>query len=163
MGQSQHPQLRNQLRIGLGLLAFEAAMIGVQALFFPRYFYTDFLLGRGWVEMNGPYSAHLIVDLGALYIGFFVVLTYATAKLSRDLINASTVAFMVATTPHMIYHWANAHVAHELIDKVLQVGLLAMTLFIGAGVLWMSRVYFSGQRVEVADSGRSSRQTASID
>jgi hypothetical protein len=50
------------LRAGLFALAFEAGLIGVHALFFPHYFYSEFLLGRGWVQMLPPYNEHITRD-----------------------------------------------------------------------------------------------------
>ena len=112
------------VRGGLLLLAGEALLIGVHALFFPEYFYNQFLFGRGWVQMLPPYNEHITRDLGALYLGFSVILGYAVWKLSKDLVNGAILGFVAATVPHMIFHIVHAEDAPLLIDKVLQVGLL---------------------------------------
>jgi hypothetical protein len=131
------------LRAGVVALALEAGMIGVHALFFPLYFYNKFLLGRGWVKMLPPYNEHITRDLGALYLGFFVVLAYAAVKLSKDVFNAAVLGFVVATVPHMIFHAAHAADAPMLIDKILQVGLLAVTVALGLGLLLIGGRNFS--------------------
>ena len=79
------------LRLGLGMLAVEAGLIGVHAQFFPTYFYREFLFGRGWVQMLPPYNEHITRDLGALYLGFFVLLAFAAVRLSKDLVNGAIV------------------------------------------------------------------------
>jgi hypothetical protein len=132
------------LRAGLFALAFEAGLIGVHALFFPQYFYSEFLLGRGWVQMLPPYNEHITRDLGALYLGFFFLMSYAAVKLSRDLVNGAIVSFMVATIPHMVFHAIHTEDAPLLIDKILQVGLLALTVAFGVLLLWLGRRYFDG-------------------
>ncbi len=130
------------LRLGLGMLAFEAGLIGVHALFFPTYFYREFLLGRGWVQMLPPYNEHITRDLGALYLGFFVLLAYAAVRLSRELVVGATMSFMVATLPHMVFHALHTEDAPLLIDKVLQVGLLASTMAIGLLLIWLASLHF---------------------
>lgn len=135
------------VRLGLLLLAGEALMIGVHALFFPKYFYDKFLLGRGWVQMLPPYNEHITRDLGALYLGFFVILGYAILKLSKDLINGAILGFVAATIPHMIFHIIHAEDAPLLIDKILQVGLLAITVAFGAGLMLVARPLFDDQSV----------------
>jgi hypothetical protein len=133
------------VRGGLLLLAGEAGLIGVHALFFPWYFYNHFLFGRGWVKMLPPYNEHITRDLGALYIGFFVILGYAVLKLSKDLVNGAILGFVAATIPHMIFHIVHADDAPLLIDKVLQVGLLAITVVFGAGLALVARPLFAEQ------------------
>lgn len=130
------------VRLGLLVLAGEAVVIGVHALFFPKYFYNQFLLGRGWVQMLPPYNEHITRDLGALYLGFFVILGYAILKLSKDLVNGAILGFVAATVPHMIFHIIHAEDAPLLIDKILQVGLLAMTVAFGAGLMFVARPLF---------------------
>jgi hypothetical protein len=131
------------IRIGLALLAFEAGLIAVHALFFPLYFYEEFLLGRGWVQMLPPYNEHITRDLGALYLGFFVVLTFAAVKLTRDVVNGAVLGFLVATVPHMVFHGLHTDDAPQLLDKILQPGLLALTVGACVAILWLSRRHFA--------------------
>ncbi|WP_270887768.1 hypothetical protein [Pedococcus sp. 5OH_020] len=135
-------RLRTALRAGLVMLVLEAVTIGVQALFFPMYFYQKFLFGRGWVAMMPPYNEHITRDLGALYLGFGVVLGYAAVKMSRDLFNGAVASFVVATIPHMTFHAAHTDMAPQLLDKVLQVGALALTVALGLAMMYLGRGYF---------------------
>ena len=47
---------------------------GIYALFFPRSFYGDFPLGRGWVEALPAYNEHLVRDVGGLFLATGAVL-----------------------------------------------------------------------------------------
>ena len=67
------PALPDRVRLMLWVLAFSAIGVGVQAEFFPRSFYDDFPLGRGWVAMDGRYNEHLIRDVGALNLALLVL------------------------------------------------------------------------------------------
>jgi hypothetical protein len=135
------------VRLGLLVLAGESALIGVHALFFPEYFYKKFLFGRGWVQMLPPYNEHITRDLGALYLGFAVVLGYAVWKVSKDLVNGAILGYVAATVPHMIFHIVHADDAPLLIDKILQVGLLAVTVVFGALLMVVARPLFDDQAV----------------
>lgn len=130
------------LRIGILALAFESALIGVQALFFPLYFYEEFFLGRGWVAMLPPYNEHITRDLGALYLGFFVVLAFGAYKLTKDVVNGAVLGFLVATIPHMVFHALHTDDAPMMLDKILQVGLLALTVLLCIAILLVGRRYF---------------------
>jgi hypothetical protein len=135
------------VRGGLLVLAGEAGLIGVHALFFPWYFYNHFLFGRGWVKMLPPYNEHITRDLGALYLGLFVILGYAVLKMSKDLVNGAILGFVAATIPHMIFHIVHSDEAPLLIDKILQVGLLAITVVVGAVLMVVARPLFTDQAV----------------
>jgi len=67
------PALPSRVRLMLWVLMFSAFGVGVQAEFFPRSFYDDFPLGRGWVAMDGRYNEHLIRDVGALNLALLVL------------------------------------------------------------------------------------------
>nr|AGS49532.1 hypothetical protein [uncultured bacterium esnapd8] len=52
--------------------------MGVWAAVLPVSFYNDFRLpGRRWVSALGPYSEHLIRDVGGLYLALLVLSIYA--------------------------------------------------------------------------------------
>ena len=127
------------LRFGILALAAESGLIAGHALFFPRYFYEEFLFGRGWVQMLPPYNEHITRDLGALYLGFFVVLGYAALRLTRDVVRGSVLSFLVASVPHLVFHTLHTEDAPLLLDKVLQVGLLSLTVALCVAVLWGAR------------------------
>ncbi len=128
-----------RIRLGVLALAAESGLIAVHALFLPRYFYEEFLFGRGWVQMLPPYNEHITRDLGALYLGFTVVLVCAAVRSSRDLVNGAVLGFLVATVPHLAFHALHTDAAPLLLDKVLQVGLLALTVGLCLAVLWWGR------------------------
>ena len=57
-------------RVGLGLLAVSAAIVGFWAEFAPKSFYDDFPGGgHHWVRVDGPYNQHLVRDVGQWNLG----------------------------------------------------------------------------------------------
>ena len=99
---------RTVVRVGLAVLAVQAAMLGVWAGLAPRSFYDDFPgLGRHWVSIDGPYNEHLVRDVGWLNLALTVVTVWALVTLARSLVLAALVAWLVADLPHLVYHAAN--------------------------------------------------------
>jgi ABC-type sugar transport system permease subunit len=99
---------RTVVRVGLAVLAVQAAMLGVWAGLAPRSFYDDFPgLGRHWVSIDGPYNEHLVRDVGWLNLALTVVTVWAIVTLARSLVLATLVAWLVADLPHLVYHAAN--------------------------------------------------------
>jgi len=57
----------------------------LQASAFPRSFYDDFPLGRGWIAASGgAYNEHLVRDVGGLFLALVIasLCTAATASSS---------------------------------------------------------------------------------
>ena len=96
------------VRIGLAVLAVSGALIGVWAGLAPRSFYDDFPgLGRTWVSVDGPYNEHLVRDVGWLNLALTVITVWAAVSLTRNLVLAVLVGWLVADLPHLVYHAAN--------------------------------------------------------
>jgi hypothetical protein len=92
-------------RIVLALLAFSSAVVGLWATFAPRGFYDNFPGGdRNWVSADGPYNEHLVRDVGELNLALTVVTVFALVVLSRALVLAAAVAWLVYSVPHLVYH-----------------------------------------------------------
>ena len=68
-------------RAALWITAASAAGVGAVAAFAPRTFYDDFPYVGHWVDRLPPYNEHLVTDVGALYLGFALVLAWAAATL----------------------------------------------------------------------------------
>src|SRR6185503_18653905 len=70
------PAMRAPLaaRMALWITAASAAGVGLVAAFAPRTFYDDFPYLGHWVDRLPPYNEHLVTDVGALYLGFQLVL-----------------------------------------------------------------------------------------
>lgn len=94
------------IRLCLLFCILEGLVIGIHALFFPRYFYEQFFLGAGWLKAFGPYSEHLTRDAGALYLAITVITIHAARRLIPDYVQGVCVGQAVAAFPHMIYHIA---------------------------------------------------------
>jgi hypothetical protein len=109
---------RTIVRVALLVLAAQALLSGVWASVAPRSFYDDFPgLGRHWVAMDGPYNEHLMRDYGALNLALAVVTVLAAVWLTRHLVIAAAVAWIVYSVPHVLYHGFNIE-AYETGDQV---------------------------------------------
>jgi 4-carboxymuconolactone decarboxylase len=121
---------------GLWALAAVQAVNGVQALFFPKYFYEDFPLGRGWVEAIPAYNEHLVRDVGGLFLGTAIVLGAAAWFLNRRLVIVACVSFLAFSLPHAIWHFFNLG-PYDSLDVVANVLTLSATVVIPIGLLWL--------------------------
>jgi hypothetical protein len=106
----------NSHRIALALIAIFMAPTGFQAALFPRSFYDDFPLGRGWIAMTQePYSEHLVRDVGGLFLALVVASAWVAWRNldSRPL----AAAWLIQGILHVVYHLD--HLDHfEGVDKV---------------------------------------------
>ena len=94
--------------MGLAVLAVQGTVLGVWAGFAPRSFYDDFPgFGRNWVSVDGPYNEHLVRDVGWLNLALTVVTVWAIVTLTRQLVLAVLVGWLVADLPHLVYHAAH--------------------------------------------------------
>jgi hypothetical protein len=96
---------RGPTRVVLALLAISAGVIGLWAAFAPRSFYVNFPGGgHDWISPDGPYNEHLVRDVGELNLALMVVALFALVALSRALVLATAVAWLVYGVPHLVYH-----------------------------------------------------------
>lgn len=125
-------------RIALALLATAAGVVGVWALFAPASFYADFVFGRGWVRLDGPYNEHLIRDVGALNLALACVTIVAAVKMDTLLVRLAAGSTVVFAVPHLIYHagamapFTTGDVIAQSVALVLQV-VVPVWLFASPG------------------------------
>jgi len=113
-------------RIGLVYLAAGYALVGFWAAFAPRSFYTDFPgAGRHWISPDGPYSQHLIRDVGELNLALLVVVVAAAVTLSLPLVRAALVATLVNGVLHVVYHLGHVDMFSSG-DQVAIIGSLVL-------------------------------------
>ncbi len=98
---------RTAIRAALGGVGLIQVFNGLYALFAPSSFYSDFPLGRGWVEALPSYSEHLVRDVGGLFLATGAVLLAAAWTLQRRLVIVAAAAFLLFSLPHAIYHFLN--------------------------------------------------------
>ena len=109
--------------------------VGVQAALFPRSFFEDFPLGRGWVAATGgPYNEHLVRDVGVLFLALIVATTWTAWTRAGD--RALAVAWIVQGVAHLGFH--AAHLQH--IPGGDQAGLLA-SLIVVVGLALAATIY----------------------
>jgi len=123
------------LLIALGL---PQLAIGLWALLAPHSFYSDFPAGAGWVSKLGPYSEHLLRDVGSLFAGLGVLLALAAVLQRRCLVQAAVATWLLFAVPHAIYHVLNLE-PYGTTDAVANIATLAWTVLAPVIVLALLR------------------------
>ncbi len=91
---------RRWLRGGLILLAAIQAGVGGWQYFAPRSFFADVPT----VAAAGPYSEHLMTDVGGLGLALAVVMGAAAWLMERSLIRVALAAYLVYSCSHLAFH-----------------------------------------------------------
>jgi hypothetical protein len=94
-------------QVVLAALALQAAFVGVWTSILPSPFYAGFPgFSREWVRFEGPYSEHLVPDLGTLSLALAVV-TAAAAFQVRGSVSDRVLAvtWLVYSVPHGSTTW----------------------------------------------------------
>jgi nucleoside-diphosphate-sugar epimerase len=129
------PALPTRIRLALWVLVFTAFGVGFQAAFFPRSFYDDFPIGRGWVAMDGRYNEHLIRDVGVLNLALMVVTIGALVIGTRAVARLAALAWLVYSVPHFVYHARHLSMDMPGGEKVALLGSLAIPVVLGVFIL----------------------------
>src|SRR2546423_6987593 len=131
------PAMRDWVvRVVLVVWAAASVQLGIWATFAPRSFYDDYPgFGREWVRVNGPYNEHFVRDFGALDLALAVVTIAALVTLSRPMVIAVAVAWLVWSVPHLLYHLRHLDVFSSTGDKATNVFLLGSLPVLAAGGL----------------------------
>jgi len=123
------------LRVALGMLAVSALAVGVWASVAPHSFFSSFPgLGHVWAAGDGPYNEHLTRDVGDLNLALAVVSICAVVWLTRPIVLATALAWLVYSVPHFAYHAANLQ-AVAADDRVAELASLAVPIVLGVLVL----------------------------
>ena len=113
-------------RAALWLTAASAAGVGILAAFAPRTFYDDFPYVGHWVDRLPPYNAHLVTDVGALYLGFALVLAWAAVTLARQLVLAACWGWILFSVLHLVFH--ARHLEHfgtgDAVQELVSLGVV---------------------------------------
>ena len=139
------------LRILLVIMGVPSILIGVWAGFFPRGFYDDFPgVGRTWVAPDGPFNEHLVRDVGVLNLSLAVVTIAAAIWLTRPLVRATAIAWLVYGVPHLVYHVRHRS-PFDTDDQVSIVASLALAPILAIALLVLSRDEQADRHVTVRD------------
>jgi hypothetical protein len=121
-------------RAALWITAASAAGVGLVAAFAPRTFYDDFPYAGHWVDRLPPYNEHLVTDVGALYLGFALVLAWAAATLGRELVQAACAGWILFSVLHLVFHarhldgFGTGDAVQELVSLAIVVALPPIAL-----------------------------------
>ena len=139
------------VRVLLVIMGVPSILIGVWAGFFPRGFYDDFPgAGRVWVAPDGPFNEHLVRDVGVLNLSLAVVTIAAAIWLTRPLVRATAVAWLVYGVPHLVYHVRHRS-PFDTDDQVSILASLALAPVLAIALLVLSRDDRSADRATVRD------------
>ena len=125
-------------RAALWITAASAAGVGLVAAFAPRTFYDDFPYVGHWVDRLPPYNEHLVTDVGALYLGFALVLAWAAATLQRELVQAACWSWIVFSLLHFVFHARHLD-GFGTGDAVQELVSLAVVIALPVLALWAAR------------------------
>jgi hypothetical protein len=106
-------QGRRDVRPLLCLLAAADAATGGFATIAPHAFYRH-VVG---VNLLGPYSQHLLTDVGGFYLGFALLFAWAAWTLSPELVRAACAAAILTSLLHFSYH--AVHLEHFSTGKAI--------------------------------------------
>src|SRR3954454_22261322 len=123
-------------RFGLWYLAVTSAYVAVWILIAPKGFYDTFPTGPAhWVDVLPPYNEHLERDFGAAGLGLSVLAALAAVWWQeRRLVQATAIAFLFASTPHLIYHLTTT-ANYSTSDNVQSLVGLALPVLVSAALL----------------------------
>jgi hypothetical protein len=123
------------VRICVVVLALQAGVVGVWALFGPEQFFSDFPgFGRAWVGALGPYNEHLVRDVGGLYVGWMVLFSWVAVTLDRVVLKIVMLAWLPFAIAHLIFHLSAAG-RLDGSDQVLSITGLAIAVVLPIIVL----------------------------
>lgn len=122
-------------RLALGFLFIAALSVGLPATVAPHAFYDDFPFVAHWVELLPPYNEHLVTDVGSLYLGFSVLFAWAAWTLDRTLVQAVSVAWLLAAAIHLFFH--ASHLGNfGTADAIAEIASLALLLIPPPIAVW---------------------------
>ncbi|MEH1098728.1 hypothetical protein [Micromonospora sp. CPCC 205561] len=118
----------------VAVLAISAAFVGVWAAVLPVSFYNDFPLpGRRWVSTLGPYSEHLIRDVGGLYLALLVLSVYAFRRPTVAAMHMAGGAWLIFSAEHFLWHMLHLQM-FPMVDKIGHVlglgGVLVLSILL---------------------------------
>jgi hypothetical protein len=121
-------------RWSLGLIAVFMVSTAVQAAFFPRSWFDDFPLGRGWIAAEGgSYDEHLVRDVGVLFLALIIVTVWAAW--SGHGIVPVALAWLVQGVLHLWYHAGHLD-GLDGFDRVGLIGSLVAVPVLAGVALW---------------------------
>jgi hypothetical protein len=91
---------RRWLRAALTFLAAADLAIGAWAYLAPHSFYT----GIPTVDMDPPYSQHLMTDVGAMFVAQGVVLVVAAIVMDTLVTRAALAGYLTFAVLHLVFH-----------------------------------------------------------
>ncbi|MEI5584317.1 MULTISPECIES: hypothetical protein [unclassified Agromyces] len=120
----------------LALTAAIAFFVGGWASFAPDSFFDSFpgVLGQ-WVATDGPFNAHLVRDVGAMYLALGAASVAGLVWRSPSVTRLLGLAWTVFGVLHLWYH--ATHLDHLDTDAAIGT-VVSLTLSLGLGILLLT-------------------------
>lgn len=134
----REPNRSHSERLLLSALAVAAAVVGIWASAAPASFYQDFVLGRQWVALDGPYNEHLVRDVGGLNLALAILTVTAARWPHPRLVGSVAVATLAYAIPHVGYH-TTAMEPFGVVDIIAQMVTLSGQVGAPLALLWSLR------------------------
>ena len=99
-----------------------------------------------------PYNQHLIVDVGALFVGLGVLMVIAAVALERRLVQAAVATWLLYAVPHFVFHMTQLEpygTGDAVASMASQAGQIAAPLLI----LWLLRAQHRSAPATAAANG----------
>ena len=126
------------IRICFAFLCVSALSTGLPAAFDPVFFFEDFPLGAGWVELLPPYNEHLVTDVGGLYLGFAIIFGWAAYRLETALVRAVSFGWLLFAVLHFVFH-ADHLEGFGTADAIAELASLGVVTVAPVVAIWASR------------------------
>ncbi|WP_432950031.1 hypothetical protein ACQPXM_18030 [Kribbella sp. CA-253562] len=117
----------------LAVLGVSGLGVGGWAYFASEHWYRTFPgFGHHWLPVLGPYSQHLVKDVGAMYLGLAALTVFAIWKAAdTTVVRLTATAWTIFNALHFAYHLQHLHM-YSGSDVPLNVIALSTVLVIGA-------------------------------
>lgn len=130
---------RRLLRAGLVLLGLLHLTWGVGAVAAPRWYFETFPGGGAtWTAAHPPYNEHLMVDVGAAFLAFGVLLLIAAVLAERRVTAVVLVGVLAFAVVHAVYHLREPGELSGA-DRGLSILALLLGVLVPVGLLWLNR------------------------
>lgn len=124
------------IQVLLGINIVTLLPLAIWPLVSPRNFYDTFPGGPfHWIDLNGPYNQHFLIDFGALNAALLVVCAFAFVKQTPALLTAAGFALAVYAAPHALYHLTHLDV-YDSAEKIPAVAPLVLQFFMGVAIAY---------------------------
>jgi len=144
------------IRTGTAALCVLDLVVGIWALCAPRLFYDYFPGGPfRWIKPFGPYSMHLVADVGGAYLMMAALLALAAFIARREVVRVALLAVLVQAAIHLVWHLLQLSMLDDARNAAGLITILVVALALPA--LLLERTFHPFPATRAATTKRSRR------